>query len=114
MVKRKLYATIVGYGNRGQVYADYALECPDEFGIAAVVDPNEFKLCEAKEKFGLPDDRLFADFSEFVKSGIKCDFVVNATMDQYHYATTMEILREGYDILLEKPIVANEKELLDI
>ena len=35
MVKRKLYATIVGYGNRGQVYADYALECPDEFGIAA-------------------------------------------------------------------------------
>ena len=52
MVKRKLYATIVGYGNRGQVYADYALECPDEFGIAAVVDPNEFKLCEAKEKFG--------------------------------------------------------------
>ena len=100
MVKRKLYATIVGYGNRGQVYADYALECPDEFGIAAVVDPNEFKLCEAKEKFGLPDDRLFADFSEFVKSGIKCDFVVNATMDQYHYATTMEILREGYDILL--------------
>ena len=44
MVKRKLYATIVGYGNRGQVYADYALECPDEFGIAAVVDPNEFKF----------------------------------------------------------------------
>ena len=114
MEKKKLYAAIVGYGNRGQVYGDYSLQCPDEFGVAAVIDPKEFKLREAKERYGLSDERLFCDFASFLKSGIKCDFVINATMDQFHYETTMEILGAGYDLLVEKPIVPNEKELLDI
>ena len=114
MEKKKLYAAIVGYGNRGQVYGDYSLQCPDEFGVAAVIDPKEFKLREAKERYGLSDERLFYDFASFLKSGIECDFVINATMDQFHYETTMEILGAGYDLLVEKPIVPNEKELLDI
>ena len=113
MEKKKLYAAIVGYGNRGQVYGDYSLQCPDEFGVAAVIDPKEFKLREAKERYGLSDERLFYDFASFLKSGIECDFVINATMDQFHYETTMEILGAGYDLLVEKPIVPNEKELLD-
>lgn len=114
MEKKKLRAAIVGYGNRGQVYADYSLECPDELEVAAVIDPNEFKLKEAKERYGLSDDKLFRSFEEFKKCGIPCDFVVNATMDQFHYRTAMEILNAGYDMLLEKPIVPDEKELLDI
>lgn len=114
MDKKKLFAAIVGYGNRGQVYGDYSLECPSEFGVSAVIDPNEFKLKEAMERYGLSEDCLFKSFSEFKKSKIYCDFVINATMDRFHYETTMEILEAGYDILLEKPIVPNEKELLDI
>ena len=111
---KKLWAVVVGYGNRGQVYADYSLAESAELGIAAIVDPNEFKLQEAKERYGLPSDHLFKDFTSFAKSGIACDFVINATMDQLHYETSMEILNAGYDMLLEKPIVADTKELKDI
>ena len=111
---KKLWAVVVGYGNRGQVYADYSLEEQEELGIAAIVDPNEFKLQEAKERYGLTDDCLFKDFEAFTKSGIACDFVINATMDQLHYETAMQILNAGYDMLLEKPIVADAKELKDI
>lgn len=114
MEKQKKYAAIVGYGNRGQVYASYALDLPDEFGVAAVIDPNDFKLKEAQEKHNLPKERLFHSFDEFLNSGIKCDFVINATMDQCHYQTTMQILNANYDLLLEKPIVPNEKELRGI
>ena len=114
MEKKKKYAAIVGYGNRGQVYASYSLDCPEEFGVAAVIDPNDFKLHEAKEKYRLSDDRLFRSFDEFAASGVKCDFVINTTMDQCHYETTMKILNAGYDVLLEKPIVPNEEELRDI
>ena len=81
-MNKKLYTVIVGYGDRGQKYADYALERPQELGIAAVVDPKDFKLQEAKKRYGLEDNCLFHSFSEFVKSGIACDYVVNATMDQ--------------------------------
>ena len=111
---KKLWATIVGYGNRGQIYADYSLDEPSEFGVAAIVDPSDFKLQEAKKRYGLSDDRLFHNFDEFAASGIACDFVVNATMDQYHYDTAMKILNAGYDMLMEKPIVPNVDQLMDI
>ena len=111
---KKLWAVIVGYGNRGQVYADYSLDCPDEFGVAAIVDPRDFKLKEAQKRYGLSDDRLFSSFDDFLKANVECDFVINATMDQYHYQTAMQILGAKYDMLMEKPIVPNEKELMDI
>lgn len=111
---KKMWTAIVGYGNRGQVYADYSLDCPDELGIAAIIDPNEFKLQEAKKRYDLSDDRLFKTFEEFAEKHIDCDFVVNATMDRIHYETAMQILDAKYDMLMEKPIVSDEKQLMDI
>ena len=35
-------------------------------------------------------------------------------MDQYHYQTAIEILNSKYDMLMEKPVVPNKKELMDI
>lgn len=111
---KKLWAVIVGYGNRGQVYADYSLDCPDELGIAAIVDPNEFKLREAKKRYNLSDDRLFTSYEEFEAQNIPCDIIINATMDQSHYETALKILAGKHDMLMEKPIVPNAEELMDI
>lgn len=111
---KKMWAVVVGYGNRGQVYADYSLEEPAEFGIAAIVDPNEFKLQEAKTRYGLSDESLFRSFEEFAASGIACDFVINSTMDQRHYETAMKILKAGYHMLMEKPIVPEAGQLREI
>lgn len=114
LAEKKLWVVVTGYGNRGQVYADYSLDEPNELGIAAIVDPNDFKLQEAKERYGLSDECLFHDFDEFVQSGIKCDLVINSTMDQYHYETAMKILNAGFDMLMEKPIVPEAKQLREI
>ncbi len=111
---KKMWAVVVGYGNRGQVYADYALQESEELGIAAVVDINPFKLQEAKTRYGLADDRLFDSLDAFLAAGIECDFVINATMDQDHYKTAMDILSAGYHMLMEKPIVPNAGQLRDI
>jgi len=111
---KKMRAAIVGYGNRGQVYADYSLDEPEELEIVAIVDPNDFKLQEAKTRYGLGDECLFRNIDEFVASGIPCDFVVNATMDQYHYETAMKILDAGFNMLMEKPVVPNAVQLREI
>ena len=111
---KKLWTAIVGYGNRGQVYADYSLDCPEELGIAAVIDPNPFKLEEAKKRYNLTDDQIFTSYEAFEAKNIACDFIVNATMDQYHYETAMQILAGKHDMLMEKPIVPNAKELMEI
>ena len=48
---KKIWAVVVGCGNRGSIYADYTLTHGDEFGIAAVVDPNPFKLHEFQKLY---------------------------------------------------------------
>ena len=111
---KKIKIAVVGYGNRGQVYADYSLDEPDEVEVVAVVDPNEYKLKVAKERYGLQEEQLFTAYSHFAVSGIEADLVINATMEQNHYQTAMEILRSGHHMLIEKPIVSKKEELESI
>lgn len=113
-MSKQIKAVIVGYGNRGQVYGDYSLDCPEQLKIVAVVDPNKFKQAEASERYSLEKNALFDDFGDFVKSGIDCDIVINATMDELHYETAMRILNAGFDMLIEKPIVPDREQLNDI
>ena len=111
---RKLTCAVVGYGNRGEIYTRYAKNCPDELSVVAAVDLSEFRLSLAKQAFDLPDDRLFSSLDDCLAGGIKCDFVINATMDQMHYETAVKILNAGYDMVLEKPVTGNPDELLHI
>ena len=112
--RTKKLVVIVGYGNRGQVYGDYALEMPHEMEVVGVVEPNEYKRVMAKERYGLSDAQLFDSLEGFLHARPKCDLIVNATMDQLHYRTSIDILSAGYDMMLEKPIVNNVEELLEI
>ena len=111
---KKIKIAVVGYGNRGQVYADYSLDEPNEVEVVAVVDPNEYKLKVARERYCLSDDRTFTRYADFVKSGLDVDIVVNATMEQQHYDMAMEILASRHNMLIEKPIVSTAKEIEDI
>ena len=78
---KRLTCAVVGYGDRGGIYCRYALEKPEELELIAAVDPSEVKRKEAQKKYSLKDEALFASLEEFLESGIKCDFVINATMD---------------------------------
>lgn len=111
---KKIKIAVVGYGNRGQVYADYSLEEPQEVEVVAVIDCNAYKLETAKQRYGLTDKQVFLTYKQFADSGLEADVVVNATMDQVHYETAMEILKSKRNMLIEKPIVAKREELLDI
>lgn len=111
---KKIKAAIVGYGNRGYMYSRYAVSNPERLEIVAVCDHDSVKLQLAKKEFSLPDDMMFCDLESFLAAKIECDVVINATMDQYHYATSIPLLKAGYNLLLEKPITANKNELLEI
>lgn len=108
-MKKQLSCAIVGYGNRGQVYADYSLDKPEELAVKAIVDPNPFKLEEAKERYHLPQEALFSTLEDFLKAKLSLDFVADTTMDQLHYATAIPLLKAHYNLLLEKPIVPIKK-----
>lgn len=111
---KKLTAALVGAGNRGCVYADYSLEAPEELAIVAVVEPSDIRRNEAGDRYGIPQDKRFADLDAFLAEKISCDFVINATMDEQHYVTAKKLMEAKYDMLLEKPIVNNREELVDL
>lgn len=111
---KKIKIAVVGYGNRGQVYADYSLDEPNEVEVVAIIDPNEYKWQIAKERYGLTDGQVFACYADFVQSGLEVDLVVNATMEQQHYQTAVEILNSRHHMLIEKPIVSKKEELNEI
>ena len=110
----KLKAAFLGAVNRGQIYCDYALTCPEELEIVSVIDINPFKMNEAGDKYGIKKEMRFLSLDEFIKANVECDFVVNATMDEMHYETAMKLIEAGYNLVLEKPITGNLTELLDI
>lgn len=110
----KIKAIIVGYGDRGQVYASYALNNPEDFEVVGVVDNNPAKLKLAKEKYNLADNCLFSDIKSCLKSNLDCDLYINATMDELHYSIMKEILKKKCNLLAEKPIVGDKEELLEL
>ncbi len=111
---KKLRAMLVGAGNRGCVYADYALQMPSELEIVGVVEPNGLRWEEAAERYSLDRKNCFRNLDEFLQAKIDCDFVINATMDEMHYETAKKLMVAGYDMLLEKPVVPNREQLLDL
>lgn len=111
---KKTKIAVVGYGNRGQVYADYSLDEPSEVEVVAVIDPNEYKLQVAIQRYGISKNQTFTSYSDFIKANLEVDLVINATMEQYHYETAIEILNSNYDMLIEKPIVSDKEQLNEI
>ena len=111
---KKLKCAILGFGLRGQAYANYAIARPDELEVVAVIDFSLVGRQNAKAKFNLGDNMLFNNLDEFLKCNVKCDFVVNATMDEYHYSTSIKLINAGYNVLLEKPVSAKSEELKEI
>ena len=111
---KQFTAALVGAGNRGCVYADYSIDEPSELKIIAVVEPNDIRRGEAAERYGIEEARRYVSVDDFLKDKIECDFVINATMDPQHFETASKLMNAGYDMLLEKPIVNNREELLEL
>ncbi len=105
---------IIGAGNRGSVYAGYALSNPDEMQIAGVSEPNPRRLQVFRSHFHLPDNRCFASWEEVFQQPRFADAVIIATPDQLHTAPCLAALEAGYDVLLEKPVAPSVEECLQI
>jgi len=111
---KKLKAVLLGAGNRGTIYCDYALRRPDELEIVAVIDTNEFRAVEGAKRYGIAKENCFTSLDDFIEAKIECDFVVNGTTDRYHYETAMKVVGAGYNMILEKPITSSKQELMNI
>ncbi len=104
---------LIGAGQRGRIYADYAFD-HKRAEISYLVEPDEERRKDAAAKYRIPNENVFEDPKDFYKLGKVCDAVIIATMDRQHFDHTIPALELGYDILLEKPISPDLEECLSI
>ena len=100
---------VIGAGNRGNVYARYALEHPDKLRVIGVAEPREYARYAMRDAFGIAADMCFHTWesmisrSQMIGSRL-ADAVIITTQDSEHVEPAVACANLGYAILLEKPM----------
>ena len=104
---------LIGAGNRGMTYAQYA---HDRKGIkiVAVLEPDKGRRERASKLLQIPQEHCFEKQEDFFACGKLCDAVILASLDRDHYEEAKAALDVGYDLLLEKPISPDPAECLKL
>ena len=108
---------IIGCGRMAQVHLRDILKMRNSTKVVALVEPSKEIIKRTQYIFKehhLPLPAVYTNFDEFFKSGIKSDTALIVTPHYLHFSQAKVCLENGIDVLLEKPMVMNEKEALDL
>lgn len=105
---------IVGAGQRGMIYGGYILRNPHQARVVAVADPDPERLTLARQQFNLTDNQVYQSWEDLLGKPQMATAAIIATQDRMHYEPTMLALRQGYHVLLEKPMSPNPQECLEM
>jgi len=98
---------VVGIGSWGKNHARVLYELN---ALKAICDVDKEKLAVNSKKFGVSG---YTSFKEMLEKE-KLDAVIIATPTSTHLSLSLEALKAGLDILVEKPLALNYREALKI
>jgi predicted dehydrogenase len=114
-MSQPLELVMVGAGGRGyRAYGSYALDHPDQVRFVAVAEPDPVRRVRFAQAHDIPAERQFQSWDELASRAQLAPAAVNATMDRTHHASTLALLRAGYDLLLEKPMAVTPRECVEL
>jgi predicted dehydrogenase len=106
----------VGCGGRMNYHIDYLIKRAAEKGdvhLVAVNDIYEKRKQNARQRAGVDERSVHHDYRELCARQ-DIDVVVIASPDHWHYLHTMEALKAGKDVYLEKPMTYTVEEAKEI
>ena len=104
---------IIGAGQRGQCYAEYARLHPDQAQVVGVAEPRAAYRTRLAEAHQVPPENVVADWRALLRPGL-ADAVIIATPDTLHTEPAIAFAGLGYDLLLEKPMAPTPQECQQI
>lgn len=114
MENKIVSVSIIGLGGRGgEAYGRYLIMKKDQFKITHVCDVNSIRLNKYGDTFEVPQENRFISEDEFFKKKWS-DVLFITTQDRLHVRMAKKALNLGYDIVLEKPISDDVKELREL
>jgi predicted dehydrogenase len=109
-IQRKITIAVVGMGNRGQVYSEFAHEHPELCELVALAEPRPAVRVYYAKYHNVPAQNVFSDWRELAAQDRLSDAVIIATQDKMHAEPAIAFASKGYHILLEKPMAVSEAE----
>ena len=104
-------AIVIGCGNRGQTYSNFAKELPTWLKIVAVADPQKNRREKVARMANLTNpDLILDDWTKLAKLDKLADCAFITTQDQMHMEPAVILAKKGYHLLLEKPMSVDESE----
>ena len=111
----KLEAMIIGAGVRGMdKYGKFAKDGVADMKVVSVVDIDDEKLVKMELEHDIPLHRCYHSWEQALSDPKFCDAVIISTPDETHRDISVAALRQGYNVLLEKPMATSPKECADI
>lgn len=106
---------MIGCGGRAQYHLTNILKMRDSTKVEALVEPSKKMIkgtLDVFSKFNIPLPPVYPTLNKFLKSGPKTQTAFIVTPHNMHFSQAKACLEAGMDVLLEKPMVMNEKEAL--
>ncbi len=97
-------AILIGAGDRGRLYSDYALRYPGKLKITAVAEPVDARREKIAELHHLPASMVFNGWEELLYKNPDAEGAIIATQDGMHVEPAVAAMNNGYQVLLEKPM----------
>ena len=108
----KVKIGLIGYGNRGRLYSSFIKDMLDKIEYVAICD---IRAKELKDSIATNHvSYVYDNVEDFYNAHLPLDLVLICSMDQYHFQHAKKALELGYNILLEKPISNNLKEVQEL
>jgi predicted dehydrogenase len=95
---------VVGAGNRGSRYAEYALEYPERLRIVGVAEPRPYFRERLAGAHRIPPGSVLSDWRHLAERPRLADGAIIATQDTMHVEPAVVLAAKGYHLLLEKPM----------
>ena len=109
----KVKLALIGAGERGQFnYAPYWKLHSHEMSFVAVAEPDRERRERFVREYRIPEEGVFERAEDFFAQPRDCDAVMICTQDTQHFEYACSAIRQGYKILLEKPISPDLGECL--
>ncbi|KAK8866108.1 hypothetical protein IAR55_001259 [Kwoniella newhampshirensis] len=108
--KKSVTIAVVGAGQRGQVYASYALEHPELAKVVAVAEPRPHRRRVMSRAHKIPETNQFSDWQDLLSRGRIADAILICVLDDLHAELVSAFAKQGYHILCEKPMATKVED----
>ena len=109
----RLRIGVIGTGKIAQTLHIPNVLFSDRTELVALSNPHPEKMERIIEKFGIEGVSTYTDYKDLLKRD-DVDAVIIATPNAYHAPITVEALRAGKHVLVEKPMATSSKEALEM